>query len=185
VYARAALALESVRRSHGDARFRKALRAYVARNSFSHATPQRLAEAFDLAYGRGFFARNVAPLLLAGASSEVHLSQVRVRDRGESFRTQALAHRSGGASLPTWVALRDEQGNELVRLAWPARQRVLEIDAHTETPVTAIEIDPDRALLTDHNRLDQRWRAEAPARSRSWTAWLFVFAQALLMGWGP
>lgn len=183
VYARAALALESVRRAFGKQRFTQALQRYAHENRFGHPTPSDLGAAFDAVYGAGFSARILAPLLIDGAPSTVHLVQASSSAHGKRFQTRVRARRSG-VQLPTWLSAFDRQGREMLRIPWPEGSESLHVSIETGESVARVALDADRALLLDGEVRDQIWvfRAEPqrPLLSR-----LLASAQLLLSWIGP
>jgi hypothetical protein len=156
IYARSATVLETVRRAHGRARFERALALYAQRSRFAHPTPADLEAAFDEAYGKGFAASVLGPLLFEGAESAVHLGSVQSRREDESYVTRVRARRTGRVALPTWIALYGERGNELSRRRFAASEGQLELELSTSERVARVVIDPDRALLVDPNVRDQQ-----------------------------
>lgn len=184
VYARAALALESIRRAHGRVRFDRALAIYGQRQRFAHPTPADLEAAFDEAYGSKFGARVLRPLLFDGETSSVHFISARSRQRGTGFVTRLRARRTGAVSLPTWVALYDAAGRELKRARFPSELSVLDVALATDEKVARAVLDPDRALLLDARTTDQTARF-ASAEDSSLVPQVIAVAQALI-GWlGP
>jgi hypothetical protein len=155
VYARTAVALESIRRAHGKARFDHAMHQYAVNNRFLHPGPDELARSFDAVYGAGFGERTVLPLVLGGQFSAVHLVEARTAPRGKQFRTRVKARRTGSVSLPTWISVFDAHGHELARTPFPAQVAALEASFDTEVPVARVVADPDRALLVDPDARDQ------------------------------
>lgn len=166
VYGRAALALESIRRAHGRARFEAALGRYARTQRFRHPTPRELEQAFDEVYGAGFGASVLRPLLLEGEVASVQLSDVR-RQRGDGrYVTRVRARHTGRVTLPTALAAYDEDGRVCARVAWPSG-RTLETTLETRVPIARLVLDPDRALLLDANVQDQVANyADAPPTSR-------------------
>jgi Peptidase family M1 domain len=156
VYGRAALALETVRRAHGQARFAAALARYARDNRFGHPTPAALGAAFDAVYGAGFAQAVLFPLLLRGERSEVRIVEATSTREAQRFRTHVHARREGVA-LPTWVCAYDAAGRELARKPWPAPAPTLRTDFETAQPVARVVLDPERALLLDADARDQVW----------------------------
>ena len=184
VYARAALALESVRRAHGNPRFMRALARYAAEQRFRHPTPAALVAAFDAEYGGGFGERVLAPLLFGGERVSVHLAEARTRRSGDRWITYVRARREGTVALPTAAAVYAADGRELTRRPWPAPQEALELAIQTREPVARLVLDPDRTLLTDPDTRDQV-AVFTPPRDDTWVAHAVALAQALLAWVGP
>jgi hypothetical protein len=186
VYGRAALALESIRRAHGKARFDAALAAYAKQQRFGHPTPDSLAAAFDQSYGPGFADLVLRPLLFEGASSELRLVRVKARVEGDHHLTEVRARREGHVALPCWIAAYDARGRELSRLRWPSHEAAPQFVFDTEVAVARVVADPDRAILLDRDSRDQVWvlraRAAAP---HTWLAQLIAAAQFAWAWLGP
>ena len=184
VYARAALALESIRRAHGREPFDRALALYTQRERFGHPTPAALEQAFDDVYGAGFAVRVLRPLLFGGESSAVHLAATRRSLREQTYVTEVRARRTGAVSLPTSVAVMDADGRELERALWPSGSDSLLVALETKAPVARVVLDPDRALLLDDNVRDQvaTFRSES---AKPLLARTVALVQALVTWIGP
>ena len=184
VYARAALALESIRRAHGRERFERALALYTSRHRFGHPGPGALEAAFDAAYGQGFAARVLRPLLFEGAGSSVYIAEARTQPRADGYATRIRARRGVGVALPTWLALYDRAGRELTRVRFPSDTDALLTTLETRAPVARVVLDPDRALLLDERVADQIVsfddRAHAPLLAQ-----IVALAQLATAGLGP
>jgi hypothetical protein len=183
VYGRAALALESVRRAHGQARFAAALARYARDNRFGHPTPAALGTAFDAVYGAGFAQAVLFPLLLRGESSQVRIVEASSLPERQGFRTRVRARREGVA-LPTWLCAYDSAGRELARRPWPAPSAALSIALDTAKPVARVVLDPERALLLDDDARDQVWVFE-PRTGSHLVGQLIAAVQAGLAWIGP
>ena len=189
VYARAALALESIRRSYGKERFDRALGIYTVSQRFRHATPSDLERAFDVAYGEGFAARVLRPLLFEGASSGAHIVSARSEPREDDdddggYITRVRARRNGEVSLPTWVAGYAANGRELWRSRFAAERSALVLALESEEPVARIVLDPDRALLLDPHVARHIQQLEPPG-AQTTIAQLVALAQLLASWAGP
>lgn len=160
VYGRAALALETIRRAHGPARFAAALARYARANRFAHPTPADLGAAFDAVYGAGFADAVLFPLLLRGEGAQVRIVEARSAADAGRFRTRVRARREG-VPLPTWLCAYDAAGRELARKPWPSPNPALATELETDTPVARVVLDPDRALLLDPDARDQIWLFES------------------------
>ncbi|MET0339685.1 MAG: M1 family metallopeptidase [Polyangiales bacterium] len=184
VYARAALALECIRRAYGKARFDAALARYAEAHRFGHPTPGDLEAAFDDAYGPGFGGRVLRPLLFEGASTRVQMLEARSDERGPKRHVTRIRARRQGVALPTWLALYDADGRELTRVRFGAEAETLLTTLETPLPVARAVLDPDRALLLDDDVTDQIARFDAPAQEPLLAA-LVAIGQLLLAGIGP
>lgn len=180
IYARTAIALETLRRAHGRDRFDRALSLYAKRMRFGHPSPRDLAQAFDDTYGPGFAAKTLTPLLFEGQTSAVHFASVRSEQRDKRHATEVRARRTGRVQLPTWIAAFSADGNELARVPFPVGSERLDHTFVTTQAVARVEIDPDRALLVDSDTRDQVRVLIEPERPRffqilsSWFSALFA-----------
>jgi hypothetical protein len=180
VYERAALALESIRRAHGQKRFLHALTIYATGQRFRHPGPHELEQAFDAAYGAGFSAHTLTPLLFDGDTSAVHLGHARSIRTDDGYVTEVRARRTGKVALPTWLALYSPYGTELRRVRFPARSAALDVTIETEERVARVVLDPDRALLLDDDVGDQVAQFTEPgslpvvAQGLGWVQWLLA-----------
>jgi hypothetical protein len=184
VYARAALALESIRRAHGERRFLHALTIYATGQRFKHPGPRELMQAFDAAYEAGFSEHTLGPLLFDGESSAVHLGYTRCTRTDDGYITEVRARRTGKVALPTWLALYSPYGQELRRVRFPAHRASLEVTLETEERVARVVLDPDRALLLDDDVEDQIVQLTEPG-SLSAIAQELGLVQWLLAAVGP
>ncbi|MDB4990257.1 MAG: metallopeptidase [Myxococcaceae bacterium] len=184
VYARGSLALESIRRAYGRERFDRALSIYAVSQRFHHATPAALEQAFDAAYGAGFAARTLRPLLFEGETSAVQLVSARSELSDDEFVLHVRARRSGAVALPTWLALYSARGRELSRTRFPAENDALIVSLQTDEPVARVVLDPDRALLLDPDATDNVRLLES-ASSSAVVSQLLAWLQLLLSWVGP
>ncbi len=184
MYTHAAIALETIRRAYGKERFDRALGRYARRQRFRHPTPRELGEAFDDAYGAGFAARVLFPLVIEQQSAAVHLAEARCEKTSAGYVSYARVRRSGAVSLPTWVAFYDVDGNELTRKRFPAALDKLTLRVETSARVARIALDPDRALLVDTDVRDQIATLREPPHVGLATL-LIAGLQALLSLVGP
>ncbi len=184
IYARTAIALESVRRAHGRERFERALALYAKRARFRHPTPADLVRAFDDTYGADFGTRIILPLVFEGAESAVHIASARTGRDSKGFVTVVRARRTGTVALPTYIALYGRDGRELKRQALPVSARHFDVTLRSQQPVARVVIDPDRALLVDANTRDQvKTLDDGP--SSHWVTRLAAALQTLLAAVGP
>jgi hypothetical protein len=186
VYARASVALESIRRAHGKERFDRALAIYAVSQRFQHATPSALERAFDAAYGAGFAARTLRPLLFEGESAGVQITSTRAElgEDDDSYVTYVRVRRSGKVALPTWIAAYSFSGRELVRKPFPLDQSTLELVLETKQPASRIVLDPERALLLDPDVRDQVVQIDTPSLGAP-LAQLLAWGQLLVSWAGP
>jgi hypothetical protein len=174
VYARPALALESIARTWGRARLLSTLGAYARAQRFAHPRLDDLWSAFDRGYWPGFTAQVLRPAL-EGAPFDTRLEAV----PGESAALRAVRER--GPGMPESIEILEAGGQR--RVAWPA-DGAADVRA-AAPPLLAASVDPDRHNLLDRSRIDDQRRASASAPDSPLLARMLLWAQALLAGLGP
>lgn len=179
VYARAALALESVRRVWGAERFERALGGYARRHRFALVVPHRLWEAFDATHGAGFSARSLRPIFEDGQLVDRRLQAVETTGR----RLRVVLRRVEGPRWPDEVEVLWGDGRR-ERWAWPDDRDAWTLEVPQRAPVRRVQIDPDRRVLIDPSRRDDVWTAPAP-RPRGALGIATSSVQALLGALGP
>lgn len=146
IYFRTSSVLETVARTWGRDRFRRALGSYARANRFGHPTPEDLFRAFDAEYGRWMSQRVLRPALMEGASYQRSAGPL----THEGGRTRVTFTRAGELPIPTRVRLSGPAGE--TEVPWPARQRELAIDV--EGHYDLAQADPRRHGLVDADRRD-------------------------------
>jgi hypothetical protein len=86
--------------------------------------------------------------------------------------------RGGSLVLPAWVEFRYADGST-ERSRWEAQQPWTRYTLRSESPLVRVEIDPDRQVPLDLNRINNGWAAESGNGARRW-AWV---ASALSSLW--
>ncbi|MBX3250379.1 MAG: M1 family metallopeptidase [Myxococcales bacterium] len=174
VYFRTSVILETVARTWGRARFRRALGRYARTQRFRHPTPDDLFAAFDAEYGPWMSREILRPALFEGALSEIFVAPLE-RDGGH---TRVVAERRG-LPIPRRVELRGPSGRR--GLEWPGDAPRLELREEGEW--TSVWVDPDGHALLDADRRD-----DARGARDGWDTWVaraLTVAQALLGAVGP
>ncbi len=174
VYGRTSVVLETVARTWGRHRFRRALGTYARRGRFRHPTPEDLFAAFDAEYGPWMSRRVLRPALMDGTLASLRIGRPRVA----AGRTRVQAERLDGLPIPSVVELRGPTGRR--RIPWPGDVRILQVDEEGQWDTA--QIDPDRHNLTDPDRRDdaRSLHPRPPPFAR-----LLALAQALLGALGP
>ena len=174
VYALTALTLETIARTWGRDRLRRALGVYARRYRFQHPTPDDLFRVFDEVYWAGFAREVLAPPLLEGSRGAIRLvSLAPLGDPGA-----ATAEREPGPAIPLSVRLVDTSGRAW-REVWASHERTF--STRSPVPLRSIEVDPDGHYLLDSKRLDNgAVAASASLEQRSFFGRALVFALALL-----
>ena len=178
VYAKPALLLETIARTWGRERLRRALGNYARAHRFQHATLEELYASFDREYGEGFAGRFLRPALEEGAHAETRLF---LRTSSSAGQGDALhLERRGSLPLPLEVDCVDAAGARR-RLTWPASRSVLSIPLRG---MRAVVVDPEGRNLLDPERGDDRWFAtEAQRGKTTFVALLRSILQSLLSLW--
>lgn len=163
VYGKTATLLETLRRVYGDGPFFAALRDYADSHRFSHPTPADLLSAVDEHMGPAA-AANLRLGLLEGGWVDYRAADL----DGES---DVFAVRQGELAFDVDVALHHADGSTR-RVAWPASERTF---SHAADGVVAVAIDPDHAVLIDHDLTNnQRRRGQSAVAPRVLTQLGFV-----------
>lgn len=174
VYGRTSAILETIARTWGRRRLRRALGRYARRGRFAHPTPDDLFAAFDAEYGRWMSRRVLQPALMEGSLASLRVGTPVVT----GGRTRVEAERLAGLPLPSTLELRGPAGRR--RYPWPGNQRVLRVEApgHWESAW----VDPDRHNLTDPDRRDdaRALRPRPPPFGR-----ILALVQTILGAIGP
>ena len=145
VYGRSAAIFETVARTWGRARFRRALGRYAKAQRFRHPVPEDLLAAFGEEYGDWMPRRVLHPTLFDNAICARRVTAP-VRAGG---RTRVVATRVG-LGLPTRVRLEGPDGRRSV--PWPGDVERLEIDE--AGTFTRVWVDPERRGLLDPEARD-------------------------------
>ena len=174
VYARPALVLETLRRTHGETRLWRALGGYARAQRYEHPRLADLLAAFDAAYHPGFGRDVLAPLLEGrGASTELKTA---VSDG--PCETAVLAERIvDTVALPARVTLQRFDGSTHEQV-WAMGTRSLELSC--DPRAAGVTIDPQRRNLLDGARRDDQLRLSPRAPQQPWLPRLLLWAQLLL-----
>ena len=198
IYARPALALETLRRSYGAPRLWTALAHYAQNQRHQHPRLQDLLTAFDQSYWPNFSRTLLSPLL-SGTPTDARLhigarhggarhgdgpailqSGLGGQDAGDC-PTQVLAERTGELALPSSLLLLARDGSEQ-RQPWPPTART--VAARCDPERTGAAIDDLRANLLDRAVGDDQARLSASAPQLPWLARLLYWAQLVLTAVG-
>ncbi len=183
VYARASVALETVRRTWGDRRFMSALNSYARAHRFNHPAYADLTEAFDAAYWPGFAREVLDPILLEGADASLTLAGIRSRPSDAEYETRYDVRRRGGAAIPVHLEIAFEDGSRQ-RVLIPGAERRAEGEVRSPFPAVSAVLDPDGHNLLDPEPEDDRWPRRREA-DRAFFARVLTWAAALLGFLGP
>ena len=186
-YSKTSLALAQLERLVGEEAIERAMRAYAEGYRYRHPTSDDFVRALSRSLGRdltGYFAQTlgsaeVLDYAVASVETRRRRGPVGVFGEGEDRRTTVdgerlagwesavVVRRLGGVRLPVVVELTFEEGDP-VRLRWDGEERWVRFRVTGERLLHA-EVDPDRVLLLDVDRLNDSLRVEPDRRaSRRW-----------------
>jgi hypothetical protein len=195
VYGATAVALETLRRSYGEARFDAALGAYARKQRFSHPKPEDLFAALETWVSRDCAeaarAAMTTPTTLDFSVERVTAAKRhppkgwfdkpdRVKDPPlagfEGWSGSVWIARRGVVDLPVTVALRFADGSERREVVRFGDRPWLRVDADGPKELVSAVIDPDLAIPLDRDRTNNflSTRRVGPAsitRERA-TAWI-------------
>lgn len=159
IYARAPLALETVRRVYGSARFDEALRVYADRFRFGYPTSEDFFEVV-----RGVIDQRASDSLRAALSGELGGYRVRIgkaSKTGDAWKTEVQVSLEGTISFPTRIEARFEDG----------KTKSFPVDGETpltithQAPLSSLTVDPDDLIVVDPDRTNNHLRPGDPPRT--------------------
>lgn len=160
IYARAPLALETIRRVYGQAQFDRALLNYATVFRFKHPSSEDFFETFRTTLGED--AVSSLKRLLEGQNGGYRLQgpKTQVLASGR-FLTEALVVPEGPVLLTTELEARFTDGQVK---NFPVRGET-RIRFEHETPLHSLCVDPDRSIVIDQNLANNRFRP-APSKTQ-------------------
>ncbi|MEM6956718.1 MAG: M1 family metallopeptidase [Myxococcota bacterium] len=150
VYAASAAVFETLARTWGRTRMRRAIGAYARTQRFRHPGPDALFAAFDEVYGPWMSVRLLRPALLGGARATFQVSAAK-RENG----VRVAVRRTHALPLPVRIAFDFDDGTHYAHLA--GQQSLQVFDAPAD--LRAVRVDPD-----DHNLTGAAPRFESWSR---------------------
>lgn len=179
IYARAVLALETIRRVYGEELFDLALRDYSEAHRFGHPTTQDFFAALS---GRlALDAVDNLHALLEGATAGYRWAHVTTERTSSGYRTSALAELEGSVTLPTVVRGRFADGSaQVISLRGTTR-----VEFDHASPLVELALDPETTLAIDPDRTNNRYRPSSTLRqsgTQSLLGTLVVLALSALLG---
>lgn len=176
IYARAVLALETIRRVYGPELFDLALRDYSEAHRFGHPTT---ADFFAALSGRlSPEAVDHLRALLEGASAGYRLANVTSDLTESGYKTRARVELEGSLSLPVQARARFADGrDQIVSLRGSTE---LTFDHHS--PLVELALDPEGSLFIDPNRTNNQYRPSHALRQSGTQSLLGTLVVLLLSG---
>jgi len=197
-YSKTALTLGQLERLVGSPAMRRAMRDYTAEWRFRHPSTEDFVRSLSRSLGRDltpYFAQTLG----SAATLDYSVDQVSTRPRrgpvgvfgegeerqitaaGEAlpgWESEVVVRRLGGVRLPVVTELTFE-GGERARVRWDGEERWVRFRV-TGPRLLHAEVDPDRTLLLDVDRLNDSRRVEPDRRaSRRWGQRLRFWIQNL------
>ena len=181
VYARPAIALETLARVYGRTAVSAALRSYATENQYKHATPEELVTAISTHVGAS--ASDALRLILfdgAKVDYSVERLQTYASPDSNAIRSRVLVKRAGELSLPVKIRLVDSDQNSHLRY-WEGTEKSKWFDFDGPLPIVLAIVDPERAILLDDNLFNNSKQQAAPT-ILGLQALLMLVAQSVLLG---
>jgi hypothetical protein len=197
-YSKTALTLAQLERLVGAPAMRRAMRDYTAEWRFRHPSTEDFVRSLSRSLGRDltpYFAQTLgSAAVLDYAVDEVSTRPRRgavgvfgdgderqVTASGEAlpgWQSEVVVRRLGGVRLPVVTELTFE-GGERARVRWDGEERWVRFRV-TGPRLLSAQVDPDRTLLLDVDRLNDSRRVEPDRRaSRRWGQRLRFWIQNL------
>lgn len=164
VYARSALALETLARVYGQEKLDQALRLYSDRYRFRHPRPRDFFNILGEVLGKD--ARKQAVLMFEKQGSiDLSVPALETRREDGRFRSQVSVWRSGNLELPVSLAVRLADETERT-FSFPKGAREHTFDFEHDAPLLYAEIDPKLTIPLDDNLENNRRAPEGRAPDR-------------------
>jgi aminopeptidase N len=176
VYIKTALALSTLEGIVGEETVLRALQRYAREQHMRHPRPADLLRALERESGRSL-ADLWSSLMERTDTLDYRVEWVR-RIEGEEPAWLVTVGRGGALQVPVWIEFRYADGS-VDRSRWEAEQRWTRYRLRSEAPLVSVEIDPERRVPLDLNRINNGWSAEDGPAARRW-AWV---AAALASLW--
>lgn len=169
VYTRTSLVLRTLEGVAGEGTMMRALRRHFEEGRFRHPRPADFVRILEREAGRPL-ADLWKPLMEGTASVDFRVEGVRDLDDPEDRRWLVSVSRRGEVPLPVWVEFRYADGR-VDRSRWESRERWTRYTLRSESPLVRVEIDPERQVPLDTNRLNNAWTARSGPAPQRW-AWV-------------
>lgn len=182
VYARSALALETLARVYGKENLDEALRLYADRFRFRHPKPRDLYDVLGEVLGKE--ARKQAVLMFEkNGWIDLSVRAIETRTEGGRFKSSIQVKRAGSLDLPVSLSARFSDQTARV-FSFPLGVREHTFELLHEAPLLYAEVDPNFTIVLDDNLENNRRAAPGTAPDRDQqlqSAWaLFSYALGVL-----
>jgi hypothetical protein len=185
-YNKTALWLHTLERYIGWRRLQRGLSIFFTRHTFRHPTPGEFFAAINEGAGRDltwFFDQVYrSSVVFDYAVSQITTTEGR---NGSSHHTEVVVRREGDGLFPVDVLVTFADGSRVLE-RWDGRERWKLFAFDRPSPAVSAEIDSDRILLLDFNRLNNS-RAITPATpkaARQWAGRWLIWLQDLVLTYG-
>jgi hypothetical protein len=185
-YNKTALWLHTLERYIGWRRLQRGLSIFFTRHTFRHPTPGEFFAAINEGAGRDltwFFDQVYrSSVVFDYAVSQITTTEGR---NGSSHHTEVVVRREGDGLFPVDVLVTFADGSRALE-RWDGRERWKLFAFDRTSAAVSAEIDPDRILLLDFNRVNNS-RAITPATpkaARQWAGRWLIWLQDLVLTYG-
>lgn len=165
IYAKAPALFETIARTWGRTRLRRAIGDYARQYRFKHPTPTDLYAVLDAHYWPGFSAQVVRPGLSRGIPAELTLETVAYDADRKTLHVVAQRNTQGPA-IPTHVAVTLDNG-ETKRFSFPGTEATFDREITLNRPPTIVAVDPDGAVLFEKTKQDNLHAFTRPPRTKA------------------
>ncbi len=179
-YNKTALWLATLERTIGWDATRAILATHFRRGIYRHPTPEEFFAIANEVHGKDltwFF----DAVHRSSATFDYGVGQVTSESTPDGFRHSVVVRRLGDGVFPTTV--RVTCGGTVRLLTWDGADRWKAFEVRDASPITRVEVDPDRALLLDVNYTNNSWSARprtADAAGKWALRWLTWVQEVLL-----
>ncbi|MEO6601993.1 MAG: M1 family metallopeptidase [Polyangiaceae bacterium] len=205
VYSRTAVALATIERVYGRARFRRALGLYTRNYRFEHPTwqdfvsstlgeldAQAVTALTAVFFQRGtvdYLVRDIsnAPITLAAGvfdgPSGRETKKPGAASAASQYASRAVVFRHGSLHFPVDIALTFEDGTKQMR-HWDGRSDTYAVDSSGPSRLVSVYVDPDERILLDDDRSNNWFSTQSASAPRCFDQLLFA-AQTAFGAFAP
>jgi len=176
VYNKTDLVFRTLEGVLGEQTVLRALRRHFEVGRFHHPAPADFARTLEKEAGQPV--QDLWRALMEGTGTvDFRVEWVRHLE-GEDARWLVAVGRRGTLPLPVWVEFRYADGR-VERSRWEARERWTRYTLRSASPLVRVEVDPERQVPLDLDRLNNAWVERSGPAARRW-GWV---ASALASLW--
>ncbi|MET0790646.1 MAG: M1 family aminopeptidase, partial [Polyangiaceae bacterium] len=194
VYSRTAIALGTVERVYGRARFQRAFGLYTRALRFKHPTWQDFAASVSAELGApavsalatAFFERGTVDYLVRDISNAPVTPAAGVFDgpsgrqnkkpeaanAASQYASRAVVFRHGSLQFPVDIALTFEDGSNQVR-HWDGQGSSYDVDNVGPSRLVSVNVDPEERILLDDDRSNNWFSTQSASAPRCLDQLLF------------